>query len=523
LEKACTILVHKKGDQNKPANFGPITLESIPLKVFTSCLRNKLFQILADNNYIEYIIQKSFTPNLSLALYHTAQMAHIINNARLKQRSLIITLLVLKNAFREVHHNLLSEVLKYHHLPPHIMILVKSLYRGFQTSIVTSDFTTPYITVERDVLQSDCLSLLLFNICCNAFIQHIRSEKFCQLGFCLKGVHSLSFTPTHWFQFADDAAVISGQEQESQMPLHRFTIWCQWAEMIIRVDKCCTFGIKTVSSKSAHIQPKLFINKEFVPCVKLDDSCRHLGRHFDFQMSNQLHKTELTHLVTSTLNTIESLPLHPKSKLLLYKRYLFSRISWHLTIYDLSKTWISQHLDNTVSHSIRKWLDLPISSTLSNILLPHDKFGLDIILPSTKFTQCQTVHRNALKSSPNEAIRNLWKDTSNNKNVQYDMYKNTKEVLKAVRSEHEMKLQSDLISKGWFFSIISQQSILNLTSAWSTAQSRLPKKLFNFTIKYINNTLPTHSNLHKWGLSLTSDFSFCFQSESLILIQSESE
>ena len=120
--------------------------------------------------------------------------------------------------------------------------------------------------------------------------------------------------------------------------------------------------------------------------------------------------------------------------------------------------------------------------------------------------------------SPNEAIRNLWKDTSNNKNLQYEMYKNTKEVLKAVRSEHEMKLQNYLISQGWFFSIISQQSILNLTSAWSTTQCRFPKNIFNFTIKYINNTLSTRSNLHKWGLSPASDCSFCFQSESLLHI-----
>ena len=515
-KRACTILVHKKGDQDNPANFRPITLESIPLKIFTSCLRNKIFQFLAENNYIEHTIQKGFTPKLSGTLEHTAHMAHIINNARLKQRSLIITLLDLKNAFGEVHHNLIGAVLKYHHIPPHIALLVKSLYRGFQTSVLTSDFTTPYITVERGVLQGDCLSPLLFNLCFNTFIQHIKSEKFCQLGFCLKNVHGFSFTPTHWFQFADDAAVISGQEQENQMLLNRFTIWCQWAGMTIRVDKCCTFGIKKVSSKSAQVQPKLFINKEMVPCVKHEDSFRYLGRHFDFHMSNQVHKIELSNLVTSMLNIIDSLPLHPNSKLLLYNRYLLSKISWHFTGCDLSKTWIIQHLDNTVSHCIRKWLDLPISSTLSNILLPHEKFGLDIILPSTKFAQCQTVRRNALKSSPNEAIRNLWKDTSNNMNVQYDIYKNTKEVLKAVRSEHEMKLQNDLISQGWFFSIISQQSILNLTSAWSSVQRKLPKNIFNFSIKYINNTLPTRSNLHKWGLSPTSDCSFCSQSESLL-------
>ena len=169
---------------------------------------------------------------------------------------------------------------------------------------------------------------------------------------------------------------------QQENPNH-FTIWCQWAGMIVRVDKGCTFDIKKISLKSSQIQPKLFINKEIVPCVKHDDSFRYIGRHFNFYMSNQVHKAELSNLVTSTLNIIDSLPLHPKNKVLLYNSYLLSKISWRFTICDLSKTWIVQNLDNTVSHYICKWLDLPIFSTLSNILLPREKFGLDIILPST--------------------------------------------------------------------------------------------------------------------------------------------
>ena len=41
-KKACTILIHKKNDANLPENFRPITLQSVPLKVFTSSLRNLL-------------------------------------------------------------------------------------------------------------------------------------------------------------------------------------------------------------------------------------------------------------------------------------------------------------------------------------------------------------------------------------------------------------------------------------------------------------------------------------------------
>ena len=156
-KKACTILIHKKDVTDNPANFRPITLESVPLKVFTSCLRNKIFAFLSENNYIEHDIQKGFTPNVAGTVEHTAHMAHIINTARIKQRSLVITLLDLKNAFGELHHNLIYKVLQYHHIPDPINELIRSLYTNFQTSIITEKFSTPFITVGRGVLQGDCL------------------------------------------------------------------------------------------------------------------------------------------------------------------------------------------------------------------------------------------------------------------------------------------------------------------------------------------------------------------------------
>ena len=157
-------MIHKKDVTDNPANFRPITLESVPLKVFTSCLRNKIFAFLSENNYIEHDIQKGFTPNVAGTVEHTAHMAHIINTARIKQRSLVITLLDLKNAFGELHHNLIYKILQYHHIPDPINELIRSLYTNFQTSIITEKFSIPFITVGRGVLQGDSL-VHSFSIC----------------------------------------------------------------------------------------------------------------------------------------------------------------------------------------------------------------------------------------------------------------------------------------------------------------------------------------------------------------------
>ena len=123
-KKACTVLIHTKGVTSDPSNFRPIMLESVHLKVFTSCLRDSMVSFLSSTDYIKHKIQKGFLPMLTGTFEHTAQMSNIINKARVKQRSLVIRLHDLKNAFGEVHHNIIPEVLCYQHIPSHIQNMV---------------------------------------------------------------------------------------------------------------------------------------------------------------------------------------------------------------------------------------------------------------------------------------------------------------------------------------------------------------------------------------------------------------
>ena len=123
-KKACTVLIHRKGDQSDPANFRPLTLERTPLKTLTSCLRDAMLAFSSANRYIEHRIQQGFIPELSGTYEHTAEMSHIINKARIKQRHVVITLIDLKYAFGQVHHNLFPAVLKYHHLPYQVQGLI---------------------------------------------------------------------------------------------------------------------------------------------------------------------------------------------------------------------------------------------------------------------------------------------------------------------------------------------------------------------------------------------------------------
>ena len=95
----------------------------------------------------------------------------------------------------------------------------------------------------------------------------------------------------------------------------------------------------------------------------------------------------LNHLL-AMMKLIDSLRILPKNRLLLHQRYILSKLSWHLTVANLCKTWVIENLDNVVVRFVRKWLDLPNSATLSGISLPRNQFGLNLLLPSVKFLQC---------------------------------------------------------------------------------------------------------------------------------------
>ena len=185
-------------------------------------------------------------------------------------------------------------------------------------------------------------------------------------------------------------------------------------------------------------------------------------------MSNKNHKSELITLISDLMCDIDSKPL------LVYSRYVLSKLSWHFSIATLSKTWIIENIDFLVNQYIRKWLEIAIWGTLSSVFVTSSKFGRGIYPPLATFIQFQTVIRKALNRSPNEAVNELRKLTNTHANIQYNAYNNTKEVIKDFCSGHECKLRNQLNFQGSFFSSETKFALSQLNKVRSTAQSKIP-------------------------------------------------
>ena len=323
-------------------------------------------------------------------------------------------------------------------------------------------------------------------------------------------------TPKHWFQFADDAAVITVLESENQVLLSAFSCWCNWSNMILRVDKCCTFGIHKIETSSIQYSPKLFVNNEIIPAIKDNKDFIYLGRSFSFKMDNSYHKLELVSNTKEFLDKISSLPLHPRNKLLLYNNYDLSKIAWHLTIVDLGLTWVKHNLDTLLVYFVCSWLEIPVSATIDFALLSKDKFGLNIITFSTKFMQSQTSIRKCLKNSKSHDIRKIQQLTSYESNIQFDLFSSARQVVKSIRDNKVDKICTQLTSQGSVITKIWENVSICTKSNWFSVRDNMPSNIDNFVNRYLTNSLPTLKNMLLWGMSNSMSCLDCGNSQTLL-------
>lgn len=345
----------------------------------------------------------------------------------------------------------------------------------------------------------------------NTFIQRIGSKNFEQIGY-----RFLKFlSPRHWYQFADDAAVITGLESENQILLNEFSRWCTWAKMTIRIDKCHSFGMAKVSTASKQVKPKVYLNNKLVKPIGMKDSFTYLGKHFDFDMKGEKHKDDLIEATSTMLESIDRLPLHPRNKLLIYHRYILAKLSWDLTVSDISLTWVKTILDAKVHSFVRNWFEIPISGTLDIASLSIKKLGICLISVSSRFIQCQTTLRNCLKNSKNNDIRKIHKATTIGPKIKYVGLNSTRDVMKEIRSEKEQRVKQVLTTQSLVVKAIWEHSWKHSNIIWHSVLDRLPKNIYSFCLRYMNNTLANGSNILKWGKVESAKCKFCNNIQTL--------
>ena len=311
------------------------------------------------------------------------------------------------------------------------------------------------------------------------------------------------------FQFADDTCIVSAHEEDNQLLCNAFTKWSVWADLKIRVDKCHTMGMKKYGSVHKQYQPVINICRERIPPLQDGEEFTYLGKVFNYDMNIDTEKLRLAAELTKYLEKIDLLPLHPKFKIEIVQKYIYSKFRWSFSIYPLTVTWITQNIDNNINRYVRKWLQIPISGNITLLSLPRKKLGMNIKSAKDIYEACKLTVRRILKESKNDEIKQLWKLTSvkhikedkllQNANVNPQLLKRTIERENTTkRTENTwnkfMGLHEQNIIISFMLNICQVQHI----NKWQKMTTNLPANIYNFTRKGLIFSLSNGSNLKKW-------------------------
>ena len=349
----------------------------------------------------------------------------------------------------------------------------------------------------------------------NTLIKSIDEERIKCIGY----VYGESFKPRHWFQFADDTAIVTSTEEDSQALLNVFTKWSHWADLIIHLKKCFTFGLKKNGKKACQFKPYLKINNGMIPAIDIGDNFKYLGKEFSFDMDTTRIKEKLEDKIKNYFEKLDRLPLHPKNKMKIISIYIYSKIKWEFSIYDLSITWVKQHLDSIVKSKVKRWLQLHPGGNFDHLKLPATKLGLNFLLPSDIYDQCKLSIRNILKSSKNEDIK-LLAEATKDKNIKYEnlltenSYKAADKALKKVREDTVTNHLETLKESNSIMGFIKNHTSNIFLNKWKTICDSLPKNIFVFVRKALIFALPNKTNLLRWKISNDDKCNLCYQKET---------
>lgn len=129
--------------------------------------------------------------------------------------------------------------------PADAVQVVRSIYRGATTSVLTPFGPTDPIACARGVLQGDTLSPFLFLVMLELLLRWLEAPG-SQRGYRLRSVDALkrgAIVPTHHRfaaadVYADDSAILTGSATDMQIQMDKVALFSAWSGILLNSTKC---------------------------------------------------------------------------------------------------------------------------------------------------------------------------------------------------------------------------------------------------------------------------------------------
>lgn len=217
--------LHKSGDTHNPHNYRPISLTSIPCKIFEHVIFSHLVNFLESNRFFhksQHGFRKSFSCETQLLTLCNDLHAFL-------DAGFIVDCIFLDfaKAFDRVNHHLLLLKLSQLNIDPLVFNWIREFLSNRTQYVTTNDTDSPEVPVSSGVPQGSVLAPLLFLIYINDLPNQISST------ICL---------------FADDCVIYRAIESSNdtltlQLDLNNTSTWCKLWLMELNTSKCKTMRI----------------------------------------------------------------------------------------------------------------------------------------------------------------------------------------------------------------------------------------------------------------------------------------
>ncbi|XP_060083178.1 uncharacterized protein LOC132562453 [Ylistrum balloti] len=519
--------------------FRTISLLSVEGKIFFAILARRMTKYMTSNEYIDSSVQKGGIPGFPGCIEHTSAITQLIREAKINQGDLTVVWLDLANAYGSVPHQLIFKALEHYHIPDHIQKIVKSYFSNIRLRFTVREITTSWQALEKDIVTGCTISVILFVMGMNLIIKAADRET--------RGPKTSSgvrVPPNRGFM--DDLTITTTTHVQARWIMSALEETVGWARMKFkpRKSRCVVIKKGKVTRKF-----KLSIQQEEIPTI-VDNPIKCLGKWFDASLNDNKNIKRLQNQVEEGLRRIDKSGLPGKFKSWMYQHGLLPRLTWPLTLYEVTTTTV-EILERKISKCLRRWLGVPPSFTSVGLYSTTGKLQLPLSSLVEEFKVAKVRLVMTVRDSKDEKIRNAGIETRTGRKwsasiaVQEaesrlrhsDIVGTTcigKQGLGSTRVERwgtadtagRRKMVQDNIRK-------MEEEIRKVKAVemgaqgawtkWETTERRLtwadiwklePCRI-QFLLRSVYDVLPTPTNLHRWGMTENPNCPLCDQPGNL--------
>ncbi|XP_035685395.1 uncharacterized protein LOC118421998 [Branchiostoma floridae] len=390
-KKAEGVFCPKQENSLKIDQFRTISLLSVECKIYFAILAKRLLHFMLRNNYIDTSVQKGGVPGFSGCLEHTSILTQLIQEAKTEKKDLSVVWLDLENAYGSVPHQLIKMALNKCHVPQQACRVISQYLDGLQIRFTVNGNTTAWQSLQRGIITGCTISVILFvaamNLVMKPAMRQSRGPK------TSSGVRQPPLKA-----FMDDLTITTESVLSSRWMLKSLEEAATWARMKFKARKCRRLVLRKGRLTNT-IQ--LEIQGERIPSVT-EQPIKSLGKKFDKSLGDQNNIKEFRQQVNQGLKAIEESKLPGKFKVWCYQYGLLPRITWPMTMYDMSLTTVEE-VERKISRHLRKWLGLPCFTRLG-LYSRTARLQLPFTSVVEEFKVCKTRALMTLEGSKDEKV-----------------------------------------------------------------------------------------------------------------------